>query len=124
MPPSTPPTSSTPRHGEIWLVALDPTKGDEIRKTRPAVVISSDAMGVLGVKLVVPLTGWQSSHDKKLWLVPVEPGGRTGLSKHSTADVLQMRSVALERFVTRLGRMPADLLEEIAAAIAAAVEYQ
>lgn len=118
------PPGTTPRRGDIWLVALDPTIGAEIQKTRPAVVVSSDAAGVLPVKLVVPLTGWNPSHNGKFWLVPVEPGGRTGLSKRSTADALQMRSVALERFVTRLGRMPAGLLEEIAAAIAAAVEFQ
>ncbi|NTU83635.1 MAG: type II toxin-antitoxin system PemK/MazF family toxin [Chloroflexales bacterium] len=113
-----------PRRGEIWLVALDPAKGDEMRKTRPALVVSSDAMGVLGVKLVVPLTGCQPSHDTKLWLVPVDPSDGTGLSKRSSADTLQMRSVALERFRVRLGRMPAALMEEIAAAIAVVVEYQ
>lgn len=115
--------AALPRRGEIWLVALDPTRGAEIQKTRPAVVVSSDAVGVLPVKLIVPLTGWKPAHGGRLWLIPVYPEPRTGLDKRSTADVLQMRSVALERFVTQLGRMPANLMEEIAAAIAVVVEH-
>jgi mRNA interferase MazF len=46
--------------GEIWLVNLDPTIGDEIRKLRPAVVVNCDALGVLALRVVVPITGWQS----------------------------------------------------------------
>ncbi len=42
--------------GEIWVVNLDPTIGAEIRKARPVIVISSDAVGVLPIKLVAPLT--------------------------------------------------------------------
>lgn len=42
--------------GEIWLVNLDPTIGAEIRKTRPVVVISSNAVGTLPIRLVAPLT--------------------------------------------------------------------
>jgi mRNA interferase MazF len=39
------------KRGEVWLVNLDPTIGSEIKKTRPAVIISSDLMGILPVKL-------------------------------------------------------------------------
>ena len=118
------PTTIRPRRSEIWLINLDPTIGAELQKTRPAVVISADAVGVLPVKLVVPLTGWSASYRGKIWLVEIEPTRGTGLDKVSAADVLQMRSVALERFVKRQGRMPAPLMDEIAAAIAAVVEYQ
>jgi mRNA interferase MazF len=45
-----------PKRGEIWLVNLDPTVGAEIQKTRPAIVISSDCIGKLFLKLVVPIT--------------------------------------------------------------------
>ncbi|MFV9507097.1 MAG: type II toxin-antitoxin system PemK/MazF family toxin [Oscillochloridaceae bacterium umkhey_bin13] len=114
----------TPRRGDIWQVDLGRPIGAEIIKRRPAVVMSSDSVGVLPLKLVVPLTGWQSSFSGKIWLVRIPVARVTGLTKESTADVLQMQSVTLERFVTRLGRMPANLLDEIAAAIAASVEYQ
>jgi len=42
--------------GEVWLINLDPTVGQEIRKTRPAVIVSDDSVGVLPLKVIVPLT--------------------------------------------------------------------
>ena len=41
--------------GEVWLINLDATVGAEIRKTRPAVIVSADAIGVLPLRVVVPL---------------------------------------------------------------------
>ena len=40
---------------EIWLVNLDPTLGAEIRKTRPVVIVNSDAIGTLPIRLVAPV---------------------------------------------------------------------
>jgi mRNA interferase MazF len=113
-----------PQRSEIWLINLDPTVGSEIRKTRPAIVVSADAVGVLPVKLIVPLTSWNESYRDKLWLIEVTPTRTNGLAKPSAADVLQLRSVALERFISRIGRMPASQMNEIAAAIALVVELQ
>jgi len=45
-----------PNRSEIWLVNLDPTLGSEIRKIRPVVVISSDSIGKLPIKLIAPIT--------------------------------------------------------------------
>lgn len=42
--------------GEIWLVNLDPTLGAEIRKTRPVIVVNSDSIGALPIRLVAPIT--------------------------------------------------------------------
>ncbi len=41
---------------DIWLVQLDPTKGSEIKKTRPCVVISPDEMSPLKTVIVAPMT--------------------------------------------------------------------
>jgi mRNA interferase MazF len=49
-----------PKRGEIWLVNFDPTIGAEIKKVRPAVVISSDAVGKLPIKLIAPVTDWKT----------------------------------------------------------------
>lgn len=114
----------SPRRGEIWLVDLAPTVGDEIKKVRPAVVVGSDALGVLRVKLVAPITSWNHTFSGKLWLVPLQPDGVNGLSGDSVVDVLQLRGVAFERFTKKLGKVSAAQLEEIAAAVAIAVEYQ
>ncbi len=112
-----------PRRGEIWVIGFDQTVGSEINKTRPAAVVGSDAMGVLPVKLVVPLTGWQDSFAGTLWHVRIEPDALNHLDKVVSADTLQLRCVAVERFIKRKGRLSAPHLEEIVAAIAAVVEY-
>ncbi len=117
-------TRTTPKRGEVWRVNLDPTIGAEIKKIRPVIVISSDAVGKLPLKLVVPITEWKDQFEDNIWHVKLEAAPGTGLSKISTADTLQMRSVDTQRFVERAGVLPADVLEEIAAAIAAVVEYK
>lgn len=49
--------SRRPRRGDVYWVALDPTLGTEIRKTRPAVVISNDSANAFGARVVVlPIT--------------------------------------------------------------------
>ena len=38
------------KRGEVWQINLDPTVGSEIRKTRPAVIVNDDAVGVLPLR--------------------------------------------------------------------------
>ncbi len=102
---------------------LEPIIGAELDKVRPAVVISSDAIGVLPVKLVAPITSWKSHFEKNLWHVRLTPDAVNGLDNESAVDALQVRSLALERFRKKLGRLSADTMEEIAAAVAAVIEY-
>lgn len=111
-----------PQRGEIWLVRLDPTEGAEIRKTRPVVVISSDAIAALRLKLVVPLTGWQPKFARSPWLVRVQPDSINGLDKEDAADTLQTRCVSVERFLERKGRIAAATLKEVLAALAIVTE--
>ena len=115
--------SLPPRRGEVWLTNLDPTIGMEMKKTRPALVISSDAMGKLALKLIVPITDWKDYFAGNLWHVRVDPDSKNGLLKPSALDALQIRCVDQRRLVKRLGRLDAQKLEDVAAAIAAIVEY-
>lgn len=112
-----------PKRGEIWLVNLDPTIGTEIKKKRPVVVISSDSMGVLPIKLIAPLTGWDNRYVNNLWHVRLEPNKGNGLKKTSAVDVLQVRGVDTIRFISRIGKVPSGTMSEISAALAAVVEY-
>lgn len=50
------------KRGEIWLINLDPTLGAEIRKTRPAVIVSSDVLGKLPLSVIVPITDWKDHY--------------------------------------------------------------
>ena len=49
----------TPKRGEVWLIDFDPTVGAEIRKVRPAVVLTVPGVGRLPLQIVVPLTEWK-----------------------------------------------------------------
>lgn len=113
-----------PKRGEVWWVDLDPTKGSEIQKTRPVIVLSSDSLRALPLRLVVPVTGWKSHFRGRYSHVYLEPNKANGLDKPSGADVLQLRAVALERFKTKMGHVNANQVAEIAASVAAVVEYE
>jgi mRNA interferase MazF len=112
-----------PLRGEVWVVNFDPTIGAEIRKTRPAVVVSSDGVGRLPLKLVAPLTEWREAFVGSAWLVRIDADSSNGLDKTSAADVLQVRGMDTRRFVSRLGSLSPGAMDEIAAAIAIVVEF-
>ena len=101
------------KRAEIWLINLDPSVGAEIRKTRPAVIVSSDAVGVLPLKVIVPLTDWKEHYEIAPWMVKVEPEAGNGLEKISAADTFQVRSLAQERFVRKLGMLDGRRMAQI-----------
>jgi len=106
------------QRGEVWLINLDPTVGAEIRKTRPAVIVNDDALGVLPLRVIVPITEWKDRYAVAPWMVRLEPDAENGLTKTSAADTFQVRSVARERFVRRIGRLSDAAMQEIAQALA------
>lgn len=113
----------TPKRGEVWLVNFDPTVGAEIKKKRPAIVVNSDAVGILPVKLIAPVTEWDNRYQDNIWHIKIKPDNTNGLSKISAVDVLQLRGVDTARFFKKLGKVSSSLMDEVAAAIAAVVEY-
>jgi mRNA interferase MazF len=117
-------SSPPPARGDIWTVDFDPSKGAEIQKQRPAVVISSNRIGRLPLKLVAPITGWKPVFATNIWHVQLVPTAQNGLTKESAADALQIRSVSLDRFIRRLGRVTENQVVEIVQALAAIVELR
>lgn len=95
-----------PRRGEVWWVALDPALGSEIRKTRPAVVVSNDSCNAHGARVVVlPVTSNVES------LYPGEAQLRVrGRAARALGD--QVRSVDKARLRSRIATLSYD---EIAA---------
>lgn len=114
---------TTPKRGEIWLVSFDPTIGAEIKKTRPAIVLSSDAVGRLPIKLVAPITDWKNHYAFNIWHIRVDPDATNGLTKISAVDALQLRGMDRQRFMRKLGQVSPATLEKIALAVAAVIEY-
>ncbi len=110
------------KRGEIWLVRLDPTLGAEIRKTRPVVAVNSDAIGVLPIRLVAPLTKWKDYFTHNIWHVRVMPDSANGLSKPSAVDALQLRGVDTQRFGRKIGNVSEAVMRSIVRAIAEIIE--
>ena len=93
------------KRGEVWRINLDPSIVAEIRKARPALILSVDAIGVLPLRVVVPITGWKDNFAQAAWLVRLEPDSSNNLDKVSAADAFQVRSVSEARFIDRLGHV-------------------
>ena len=101
--------------GEIWQVDLDPVRGSEADKQRPAVVVSNDRANATatrlgrGVVTVVPVT----SNIAKVYPFQVLlSAATTGLAVDSKAQAEQIRSVAAERLLQRIGRVsPVELAQ-------------
>jgi mRNA interferase MazF len=106
------------RRGEVWLINLEPTIGAEITKTRPAVIVNDDAVGILPLKVIVPITEWKDRYAVAPWMVRLGPDAENCLDKPSAADAFQVRSVAQERFVQRLGRLSDTAMQEVTRALA------
>lgn len=105
------------KQSEIWLIDLDPTKGAEIQKKRPAIIVNDDSLGRLPLKVIVPVTDWKDRYSVAPWMVKIEPNAQNGLSKTSCADCFQIRSVSQQRFIQQIGVIDAAELLEIKEAI-------
>lgn len=112
----------TPKRGEVWLVNLEPTLGAEIKKIRPVVVLNSDALGKLPLKLIAPITNWQSYFAQNPWHVKIIPNQTNGLTKVSAVDALQLRGVDIQRFQKQLGVLSAQKMKIITIAILTVIE--
>ena len=93
------------RQRDIWLVNLDPTIGSEIRKTRPCVIVGDDAIGVLPLKLVAPITDLKERYHRVPWMVVLTPDTVNNLAKPSALDLFQVRCLSEERLVRRIGEI-------------------
>ncbi len=85
-----------PSRGEVYLVELDPTRGSEIRKTRPCLVVSPDELNHhLRTVIVAPMTTGGQAY-------PFRPACRFG-GKSGRVALDQLRTVDRERLSRRLG---------------------
>lgn len=101
------------RRGEICLVDLEPVRGAEANKRRPAVIVTNDGANHTatrlgrGVVTVVPVT----SNITTIYPFQVLlPAAHTGLDHDSKAQAEQVRSVDIARVGVRVGALPSDLV--------------
>ncbi len=106
--------------GEIRLVDLDPARGAEASKRRPAILVSNDAVNTTaarlgrGVVTVVPIT---SNVDRVYPFQVLLPAGTGGLPRDSKAQAEQVRSIAAERIGQRIGALPQPTLAAVDGAL-------
>lgn len=108
------------RRGEVWLADLEPSRGTESNKQRPVVLVSNDHANRTaealnrGVLTAVPVT---SNTSRIFPFQTLIEAGHSGLVVQSKAQAEQIRSLSIGRFVRRLGRLDAQALDELDAAI-------
>jgi mRNA interferase MazF len=101
---------SYPKRDEVWLIALDPSKGSEIKKTRPCLVISPDDMNEpLQTVLVAPMTTTQRSYPTRVNLTFRNKAGQVALD--------QLRAVDRQRLVRRLGVISTKAAGEVSSVL-------
>lgn len=104
------------RRGDIRLVDLDPVRGSEASKRRPAVVVSNDQANAVaerlgrGVVTVVPLT---SNTARVFPFQVLLTAADTGLHVDSKAQAEQVRSLAVERIGPVIASLPPPLMSEL-----------
>ena len=104
------------------MVNLDPTIGAEIKKTRPAIIVSGDTIGTLPLKVIVPVTDWKTVFSRVVWMVQLTPDTTNNLTKPSSADCFQVRSVSQNRMVRKIGEISDVKMQEIEIALAKVLE--
>ncbi len=105
-----------PSRGEVYLVELDPTRGSEIRKTRPCLIVSPDELNhQLRTAVVAPMT--TSGHP-----YPFRPPCRFA-GKEGRVALDQLRTVDRERLRKRLGVLSPTSLSAVFATLAEMFEF-
>ena len=77
---------------------MTPQLDKEIQKTRPCVIVNDDSVGILPLRVVVPLTDWKERYNVADWMIKIEVNNQNLLIKTSAADCFQVRSVSTNRF--------------------------
>ncbi|MDQ0592178.1 mRNA interferase MazF [Chryseobacterium ginsenosidimutans] len=88
---------------QIWWINFNPSTGAEITKSRPAVIVSDDSIGILPLRVVVPITDWKERYNNADWMVKLIPDSNNGLTKESVADCFQVKSLSTDRFGDIIG---------------------
>ena len=92
---------------DIVLVSLDPTRGSEIKKTRPCVVVSPDIINQNSNTIIVcAITHFDKRKAGSFFFVQVQADKTTGLLKESLINTQQIRTIDKIRIIKKLGKLP------------------
>jgi len=100
-----------PKRGEIWWVNFDPSVGTEIRKIRPALIVSNDIANRLEKRFnVIPMTSRIKNHPVT---VLVEADNKNNLGKDSVINVPDIATFDKKRLKTKIGVLSDEKLKEV-----------
>lgn len=95
---------------DIVLVDLESTRGSEIKKTRPCVIVSPDIVNKHSKTVIIcAATHYDVKKSKSHFFVTVSATKTTGLSKKSVINTLQTRTIDRTRIIKKLGKLPNSL---------------
>lgn len=103
------------KRGDIWLVNLDPTVGSEIKKTRPAIIISPKEMYSLNTIIVAPMTSGSKPAEFR---VTINFGSKDGLILLD-----QIRTIDKKRLVKKIGSITSSKEQEVMRTLQELFEY-
>lgn len=108
---------------EIWLVNLNPSKGTEPGKIRPAIIIQTNLLNQVmhPSTLICPITT-QLSSEENILRVKIE-GKETGLSQNSEVLIDQIRAVDNRRFIDRIGKLDNGKIQELRKKLKAVLDF-
>ena len=102
--------SRQPRLDEVWLVSLDPTRGSEIKKTRPCLIVSPDEMNQhLRTVIVAPMTTAHRPYPTRVGLTFQGKSGQVALDR--------IRAVDRDRLVQKLGAISPKTAQSVSAVL-------
>ncbi|HET9406465.1 MAG TPA: type II toxin-antitoxin system PemK/MazF family toxin [Candidatus Sulfotelmatobacter sp.] len=97
---------SFPKRDEVWLVSLDPSRGSEIKKMRPCLIVSPDELNEwLRTAIIAPMTSTARQYPSR---VEIRFRGKTG-----QVALDQVRAVDRGRLVRKLGNLPTSVAESV-----------
>jgi mRNA interferase MazF len=110
--------------GSIWLVSFAPSIGTEIRKTRPAVIISGTAFNQRSKVTVLPITSTIANPKSLPIMVALSPSETNGLNTDSYVVGIDPTTFDKKRLIKRLGQLEAEQVRQIKSILAQYLELE
>ena len=106
-------TGSNYRLGSLWLVSFDPSVGTEIRKTRPAVIVSGTAFNRRSKVTLLPITSATPDPRLASVVVAIAPSKTNGLNTASFIICVDPMTFDKQRLVKQLGQLQSEQISQV-----------
>ena len=95
---------------DIVLVDLEPTKGSEIKKVRPCVIVSPNIINYHSRTIIIcAITHYDKEKLKSYFFIPISANNTTGLKKKSLINTMQVITIDRIRVIKKLGKLSKSL---------------